>query len=81
MKIYCGRQQSGLMVFFSVFKHFLTPSPLWLASSVMIVVFSNLFNYTFQKDSCLAIIPNACSAKLQPLHQGIKEKFKVSFLL
>ena len=35
----------------------------------------------FQRDSCLAIIPNACSAKLQPLHQGLKEKFKVSFLL
>ena len=34
---------------------------------------------TLQADSCLAIIPNACSAKLQPLHQGIKEKFKVSF--
>ena len=30
-----------------------------------------------QRDSCLAIIPNACSAKLQPLHQTIKEKFKV----
>merc|ERR1719412_2494389 len=30
-----------------------------------------------EADSCLAIIPNACSAKLQPLHQGIKEKFKI----
>merc|ERR1719378_1718732 len=29
-----------------------------------------------EKDSCLAIIPNACSAKVQPLHQGLKEKFK-----
>ena len=37
------------------------------------------FYFSSQKDSCLAIIPNACSAKLQPLHQGIKEKFKVSF--
>ena len=34
-----------------------------------------------QRDSCLAIIPNACSAKLQPLHQGVKEKFKVSSAL
>ena len=34
-----------------------------------------------QRDSCLAIIPNACSAKLQPLHQTIKEKFKVRSMI
>ena len=26
----------------------------------------------------LAIIPRACSSKLQPLHQGIKIRFRVS---
>ena len=29
------------------------------------------------KQSCLAIIPSACSPILQPLHRGIKQKFKV----
>jgi hypothetical protein len=38
----------------------------------------NLACYVFQRDSVLAIIPTACSAKLQPLHQGIKAKFRVS---
>lgn len=28
------------------------------------------------RGSCLAIIPSACSPKLQPLHRGIKHKFK-----
>ena len=38
---------------------------------------SSIIFFYLKRDSCLAIIPNACSAKLQPLHQGIKEKFKV----
>ena len=42
------------------------------------IILQNWFNVVPQRDSCLAIIPNACSAKLQPLHQTIKEKFKVS---
>ena len=29
------------------------------------------------RGACLAIIPSACSQKLQPLHRGIKLKFKV----
>ena len=29
------------------------------------------------RQSCLAIIPSACSPVLQPLHKGIKQKFKV----
>ena len=31
------------------------------------------------RQSCLAIIPSACSPILQPLHKGIKQKFKVHF--
>ena len=31
------------------------------------------------RGACLAIIPSACSQKLQPLHRGIKLKFKVHF--
>ena len=39
-------------------------------------------NNTIQKTmvnrgGCLAIIPSACSQKLQPLHRGMKSKFKV----
>ena len=33
------------------------------------------------RGACLAIIPSACSQKLQPLHRGIKLKFKVFFFL
>ncbi len=33
------------------------------------------------KGSCLAIIPSACSANLQPLHRGIKQNFKVQVSL
>ena len=33
------------------------------------------------RGACLAIIPSACSQKLQPLHRGIKLKFKVNFFL
>ena len=33
------------------------------------------------RGACLAIIPSACSQKLQPLHRGIKLKFKVIFFL
>ena len=29
------------------------------------------------RGGCLAIIPSACSQKLQPLHRGTKLKFKV----
>ena len=32
------------------------------------------------RGACLAIIPSACSQKLQPLHRGIKLKFKVCLL-
>ena len=32
------------------------------------------------KQSCLAIIPSACSPILQPLHRGIKQKFKVRII-
>ena len=32
------------------------------------------------RQSCLAIIPSACSPILQPLHRGIKQKFKVRII-
>lgn len=31
-----------------------------------------------KRNGCLAIIPSACSPKLQPLMKGVKQKFKVS---
>ena len=34
--------------------------------------------FQVNRGACLAIIPSACSHKLQPLHRGIIHKFKVS---
>ena len=33
--------------------------------------------FMVSRGACLAIIPSACSQKLQPLHRGMKLKFKV----
>jgi len=57
------------------FKHVPTPNFL-LADSFPVHTAQTTQKLLLQRDSCLAIIPNACSAKLQPLHQTIKEKFK-----
>ena len=35
--------------------------------------------FMVSRGACLAIIPSACSQKLQPLHRGMKLKFKVIF--
>ena len=37
--------------------------------------------FQVNRGACLAIIPSACSHKLQPLHRGIIHKFKVSTVL
>ena len=34
--------------------------------------------FMVSQGACLAIIPSACSQKLQPLHRGMKMKFKVT---
>ena len=71
---YCRCRQKdstvGIVVVSDICKTFRSP--------LRQIILQNWFNVVPQRDSCLAIIPNACSAKLQPLHQTIKEKFKVS---
>jgi len=57
------------------FRHVPTTNFL-LADSYHVHTAQSTQKILLEKDSCLAIIPNACSAKVQPLHQGIKEKFK-----
>ena len=37
--------------------------------------------FMVSQGACLAIIPSACSQKLQPLHRGMKMKFKVTEIL
>ena len=37
--------------------------------------------FMVSRGACLAIIPSACSQRLQPLHRGIKMKFKVIIYL
>jgi len=57
------------------FKH-VPQSNFLLADSFPVHTAPKTQKLLLERDSCLAIIPNACSAKLQPLHQGLKEKFK-----
>jgi len=57
------------------FKAATTPSFL-LADSYSVHTAELTKKLVLKEDSVLAIIPRACSSKLQPLHQGIKIKFR-----
>ena len=56
-------------------------SSLLLADSFHAHTSSLTQKFMVNRGACLAIIPSACSHKLQPLHRGVKHKFKVSILL
>ena len=52
-------------------------SSLLLADSFHTHTSSLTQKFMVSRGACLAIIPSACSHKLQPLNRGIKHKFKV----
>jgi len=72
-----GETELGAWLEHVWFKH-VPQSNFLLADSFPVHTAQKTQKLLLERDSCLAIIPNACSAKLQPLHQGLKEKFKVS---
>ena len=53
-------------------------SSLLLADSFHTHTSSLTQKFMVSRGACLAIIPSACSHKLQPLNRGIKHKFKVT---
>ena len=59
------------------FRHVKTPTSLLLADSFQAHTSPITQKSMVSNGACLAIIPTACSPKLQPLHRGIKHKFKV----
>jgi len=71
-----GELELGVWLEHVWFKH-VPQSNFLLADSFPVHTAQKTQKLLLERDSCLAIIPNACSAKLQPLHQGLKEKFKV----
>merc|ERR1719220_324100 len=71
-----GETELGMWLEQVWFKH-VPQSNFLLADSFPVHTAQTTQKLLLQRDSCLAIIPNACSAKLQPLHQGVKEKFKI----
>jgi len=71
-----GETELGVWLEHVWFKH-VPQSNFLLADSFPVHTAQKTQKLLLERDSCLAIIPNACSAKLQPLHQGLKEKFKI----
>merc|ERR1719431_1346338 len=71
-----GETELGVWLEQVWFKH-VPQSNFLLADSFPVHTAQKTQKLLLQRDSCLAIIPNACSSKLQPLHQAIKEKFKL----
>lgn len=71
-----GETELGIWLEHVWFKH-VPQSNFLLADSFPVHTAQKTQKLLLERDSCLAIIPNACSAKLQPLHQGLKEKFKI----